>query len=320
MTFIEKNKDKPFLCFVPFTTPHSPWAAPEQDWARFKNKPITQTATQPGQEVADQTRCALAMMENQDANVGRVLAKLREHKLEENTNILYFSDNGPNSMRWTGGMKGRKGTTDEGGVRSVCYLRWPAKLPAGHTVPQIAGAIDLLPTLTALAGVPRVGDKPLDGRDLSPLLLKQESPWPERMIFSTWSGNVSVRSQTHRFDNAGRLFDMIADPGQTTPINDQHPALAAKLADAIKDWRQDMFSAAGSAKPRGGGNAVDPRPIPVGYREFPITMLPARDGEPRGGVPPRSTSLMKSFLVERTPAAVRCAPRRPDCRHLGRED
>jgi len=301
LTFIEKNKDKTFLCYVPFTTPHSPWAAPKQDWQRFKDKPITQTATVPGQEVADQTRCALAMMENQDWNIGRVLAKLREHKLEENTIVLYFSDNGPNSMRWTGGMKGRKGTTDEGGVRSVCYLRWPAKLPAGHTVSQIAGAIDLLPTLTALAGIPRVGDKPLDGRDLTPLLTKQQVNWPERMIFSTWSGNVSVRSQTHRFDNTGRLFDMIADPGQTTPINDQQPALAAKLADAVKAWQQEMFSASGLAKPRGvGGNAVDPRPIPVGYREFPFTMLPARDGKPRGGVRRSSGAPNCSYFVNWT--------------------
>jgi len=293
--FIEKNKDKPFLCFVPFTTPHSPWAAPKQDWQRFKDMPITQTATVPSREVPDHTRCALAMMENQDWNVGRVLTKLRQHHLEENTIVIYFSDNGPNSMRWTGGMKGRKGSTDEGGVRSVCYLRWPAKLPAAHTVTQITGAIDLLPTLTTLAGIARVGDHPLDGRDLSPLLLKEESTWPDRMIFSTWSDNVSVRTQSHRLDDSGQLFDMIADPGQTTPINDQQPALAAKLADAVRAWQHEMFGAAGPAEAK--GNTVDPRPIPVGYREFPITMLPARDGEPRGGVRRSSGAPNCSYFV-----------------------
>ena len=91
--------------------------------------------------------------------------------------MVYFSDNGPNSFRLTGGMKGRKGSTDEGGLRSVCYIRWPAKIPAGHTVTQIAGAIDLLPTITSLAGVKRVGDKPLDGRDLKPLLMQHEADW-----------------------------------------------------------------------------------------------------------------------------------------------
>jgi arylsulfatase A-like enzyme len=302
--FIDKHKDKPFVCYVPFTTPHSPWAAPEADWQRFKDKPITQTATDAAKEVADETRCALAMLENQDMNVGRVLSRLKQHGVEDNTIVVYFSDNGPNSNRWTGGMKGKKGTTDEGGVRSVCYIRWPAKLPAGHTVTQISGAIDLMPTLTALAGVKRVDNKPLDGRDLTPLLMKQAAEWPERMIFSTWAMNASVRTQKHRLDSAGQLYDMIADPGQTTPINDKEPALAAKLTDAVKAWRQDVFGAAASSKAKSdkkkGGNAVDPRPIPVGYREFPITMLPARDGEPRGGVQRSSGAPNCSYFVNWT--------------------
>ena len=305
--FIEKNKEKPFVCYVPFTTPHSPWAAPEADWKRFKDKPITQRATQAKDEVEDETRCALAMIENQDWNVGRVLSKLKAHGLEENTIVVYFSDNGPNSNRWTGGMKGKKGTTDEGGVRSVCYIRWPAQIPAGHTVTQISGAIDLMPTLTALAGVPRVGDKPLDGRDLTPLLMKQKTEWPERMIFSTWAANVSVRTQTHRLDNVGQLYDMVADPGQTKPINDQQPEMASRLTAAAKAWRTEMFGTAeaptknkGKGKANKGGNAVDPRPIPVGYREFPITMLPARDGEPRGTVQRSSGAPNCSYFVNWT--------------------
>lgn len=304
--FIEKNKSLPFLCYVPFTTPHSPWAAPEQNWQRFKDKPITQPASEPDKEDADQTRCALAMVENQDWNVGRVLAKLRDLGLERNTIVLYFSDNGPNSMRWTGGMKGRKGSTDEGGVRSVCYLRWPARLPAGHTVTQIAAAIDLMPTLTALAGVQRAGSKPLDGRDLSPLLLRQSTDWPDRMIFSTWAGRVSVRTQTHRLDSQGMLFDMVADPGQTRSVNESQPGLEARLTAAVQDWRREMFGSEDgpaqqkAAKKKGGGNAVDPRPIPVGYREFPITMLPARDGEPQGAVQRSSNAPNCSYFVNWT--------------------
>ena len=205
--FIDRNKDRPFLCYVPFTTPHSPWAAPPADWQRFKDKKITQRATEPDKEIDDETRCVLAMIENQDRNVGRVLAKLDDLHLRDDTIVVYFSDNGPNSMRWTGGMKGKKGTTDEGGVRSVCYLRWPGRLPAGRTVEQIAGAIDLLPTLTSLAGVPRVGDKPLDGRDLVPLLTNQppigpigrssppgrdgSAPGPRPTASTTWAGSTT---------------------------------------------------------------------------------------------------------------------------------
>jgi arylsulfatase A-like enzyme len=316
LAFLQKHKDRPFFCYVPFTTPHSPWAVPADYWQRFRDKPITQRATLPEQENIDDTRCTLAMLENQDWNVGRVLARLRELRLEDNTIVLYFSDNGPNTWRWNGGMKGRKGSTDEGGVRSVCYLRWPARLPAGHPVGQISAAIDLLPTLTALAGIPRVGDKPLDGRDLSPLLLKRDGAWPDRMIFSAWNQNVSVRTQSHRLDNAGRLFDMIADPGQMTPVNDREPALAARLAEAAQTWRREMFGAASVAqdarpkvkvaKPKakvqhaGGGAAVDPRPIPVGYRQFPITMLPARDGTPHGGVQRSSRAPNCSYFVNWT--------------------
>ncbi len=306
LSFINKNKAKPFFCYVPFTTPHSPWAAPPQDWKRFQDKSITQTATDPSKEVLNETRCALAMIENQDMNVGRVLAMLRENKIEDNTIVLYFSDNGPNTMRWTGGMKGKKGTTDEGGLRSVCYIRWPKQIAAGHTVSQISGAIDLLPTLTSLARVKRVGDKQLDGRDLSPLLLQQTAEWTDRMIFSTWGGNISVRTQTHRLDNAGKLYDMIADPGQKTPINDKAPELTAQLVDAVTAWRKEMFGVESFANAKSpmakklGANAVDQRPIPVGYREFPVTMLPARDGEPRGKVKRSSSAPNCSYFVNWT--------------------
>lgn len=300
LAFIGLHRAKPFFCYVPFTTPHSPWAVPEEDWKRFQDKPITQLATQPAQENLDHTRCALAMLENQDRNVGRILDKLAEFELADNTIVVYFSDNGPNSARWTGGMKGRKGSTDEGGVRSVCFVRWPARLPRGRTVPHIAGAIDLLPTLTALAGVARVGDKPLDGRDLSPLLRgTAASPWPERMIFSTWAGRVSVRTQQHRLDSTGALYDMAADPGQTRNIAGEQPELAARLGQAVADWRTEMFGTDAGAKPP-RGQAVDPRPIPVGYPEFPITMLPARDGEPRGGVRRSSGAPNCSYFVNWT--------------------
>jgi hypothetical protein len=180
-------------------------------------------------------------------------------------------------------------------------------LPAGHRVEQIAGAIDLLPTLTSLTGVARVGNKPLDGRDLSPLLLKRQVDWPDRRLFSTWAGKVSVRTQLHRLDDQGRLFDMQHDPGQTTPINDRDPKTAAQLVAAVKAWRQEMFAAASAPDEKKGqrpaANKVDPRPIPVGYREFPITMLPARDGEPRGDVKRSSAAPNCSYFVNWTAKA-----------------
>ncbi len=297
--FIERNQRQPFFCYVPFTTPHSPWAAPAEDWKRFECKPITQRATLPDQENIDHTRCALAMVENQDWNVGRVLRKLEELQLADNTIVVYFSDNGPNSWRWNDGMKGRKGSTDEGGVRSVCYFRWPGKLPAGRVVQDISAGIDLLPTLTNLAGIPRVGELPLDGHDLTPLLLGEAESIPDRRIFSAWAGRISVRTADHRLDDKGELYDMRMDPGQIQPVTREAPELTQTLRRAVQDWREEMFPGPppGTRLTR---NAVDPRPIGVGYREFPITLLPARDGEPQGEVQRSSNAPNCSYFVNWT--------------------
>ena len=285
--FIEKNRAKPFLCYVPFNTPHSPWAVPDEYWRRFKDKPLALRATDSGREQLDQTRCALAMMENLDANVGRVLQRLDELKLREDTIVIYFSDNGPNGHRWTGGMKGVKGTTDEGGVRSVFFIRWPGGgIKPGTVVKEIAGAIDLLPTLTAMTGIQRVGDKPLDGRDLSPLLRGKKANWTERILFSHWNGNVSARSQQYRFDAKGALFDMLADPGQRKDVAGEKPDLAAQMGKAVAQWRVEVLP-----------TSKDDRPYPVGYAAFPRTPLPARDGVPQGGVKRSANAPNCSYFV-----------------------
>jgi arylsulfatase A-like enzyme len=298
--FIRRHAGRPFFCYVPFTTPHSPWAAPAANWERFHDRAIAQAATQPRQEDPDQTRCALAMLENQDENVGRIFATLDELGIADDTIVVYFSDNGPNSWRWNGGMAGRKGGTDEGGVRSVCFVRWPAGLPRGRTVTAIAGAVDLLPTLTGLAGVSPVGTAPFDGRDLTPLLRGEAADWADRLIFSSWGGRTSVRSQRYRLDATGRLFDMTADQGQTRDLAAELPAEAARLTAAVDAWRRDV----GLPPPGAGSDArVDPRPIGIGYPEFPITMLPARDGEPAGGVQRSARAPNCSYFVNWTDTA-----------------
>src|SRR5262245_7236989 len=184
--FIEKCGTKPFLCYLAYNTPHSAMQVPDKFYDKFKNAELNLRATEAKKEDIPHTRAALAMVENLDENVGRVLRKLDDLKLASNTVVVYFSDNGPNGWRWNGGMKGRKGTTDEGGVRSPLLVRWPGKIQPGTSVSQIAGAIDLLPTLVELTGVQRVGDKPLDGISLAPLLLRKKAETPDRMIFTHW--------------------------------------------------------------------------------------------------------------------------------------
>lgn len=309
MDFIETNREKPFFCYIPLTTPHSPFSVPDEHWNKFKDSPVSLRGSDGEKEDLAVTRTVLAMMDNIDLNVGRVLKKLDELKLSENTIVVYFSDNGPNSTRWNGGMKGKKGVTDEGGVRSVLFFRWPGKIRAGMTVSHISGAIDLLPTLTQLAAVPVKSAKPLDGMSFSPLLLGSEWKLGSRELMNYNGGRLSVRSQTHRLDAAGALFDMVTDPNQTKDVSNEQPEIAAQLAAAGTKWHQEVFGkpyvaaptgagkGKGKGKAGGGGSFADDRPYPVGYTVFPITMLPARDGIPHGGVQRSSNAPNCSYFV-----------------------
>jgi len=299
MAFIEKNRAHPFFCYLPFNIPHSPFCVPDEYWNRFKEDPIALRGALGDQENLAVTRCVLAMAENIDWNVGRLLRQLDDLHLAENTIVVYFSDNGPVSERWNGRMKGLKGSVDEGGVREPFCIRWPGRIKAGATLPQIAGDIDLLPTLASLAGVPLLGAKPLDGRDLSPLLLGSGQAWPERLIFSTFRGRMSVRSSRFRLSAKGALYDPEADPGQTKDLGVEHPEEQGSLTRALATWSKEMFPPGAASLPRDPktGIALDDRPFTVGYREFPMTPLPARDGAPHGGVQRSSGAPNCSYFV-----------------------
>lgn len=303
--FIGRHRDEPLFCYLAFNTPHSPFIVPREDWERFRDRPIVARGPDGERETIEVTRAALAMCENIDRNVGRLLDALDRWGIAERTIVVYFSDNGPNSFRFNGGMKGRKGSTDEGGVRSMCFVRWPGRIAPGTVIPQIAGAIDLLPTLCGLAGVARVGNKPLDGVDLSPLLLGRGTDWPRRKIFAHWNRRVSVRTDRYRLDADGRLFDMVTDPGQQTDIRDRQAEVAADLAAAVAAWRREMRAESGAAHVdppnRALANAAllppDDRPFTIGYREFPRTVLPARDGKPSGGIRRSAAAPNCSYFV-----------------------
>jgi arylsulfatase A-like enzyme len=274
ITFINEHKAGPFFCYVPFNTPHSPMQVPDRFYTKFARAELKMRHIDPKAEDAGFTRAALAMCENIDWNVGRILSRLDELKLADKTIVVYFSDNGPNSWRWNGGMKGRKGSLDEGGLRVPFLVRWPGHIPPGTRITQIAGAIDILPTLADMAGIKVAGDKPLDGISLKLLLLDPATQWPDRIIFSHWDGKVSARSRQYRLDNDRRLFDMLADPGQTLDLARERPDDTTRLATALAAWKTEMLRELGT----------DDRPFPVGYEEAPLTQLPARDGVPHGGI------------------------------------
>ncbi len=276
MDYIEQHRTQPFFVYLPLNTPHSPMQVPDRWWNKFKDKELTQLPADIKQDKLDHARAALAMCENIDWNVGRLLAKLDELKLDDNTIVVYFCDNGPNGDRWNGGMRGRKGSTDEGGVRSPLFVRWPAAIKPDTEVSQIAAAMDLLPTLADLAGVEVQGTKPLDGVSLAPLLLGENTAWRERMLVQSWKGKVSVRSQQYRLDHNGNLYDMHNDPGQTQAINNQLPQTVTELQQVADEFRRERLSQ--------HGPEFDDRPFVIGHPDATWTQIPARDGIPHGNI------------------------------------
>lgn len=275
MKFMEKNKNRPFFLYLPYNTPHSPMQVPDKWWNKFEDKELGMLHREPEKEDVAFTHAALAMCENIDWNVGRIVDKVKALDLSENTIIIYLSDNGPNSWRWNGGMKGRKGSTDEGGVRSPMFLKWEGKIPSGKKVPEIAGTIDLLPTLIDLAGIEFQPEKPLDGVSLKPLLAENNPEWGERLIISHWAGKTSVRSQQFRLDNNGKLFDMENDPGQNEDISPKYPDITNQMIQAKNKWENEVLSEL---------PGIDERAFTIGHPDYAFTQIPACDGMAHGNI------------------------------------
>jgi arylsulfatase A-like enzyme len=265
IAFIEQNKSQPFVCYVPYNAPHSPFQVPDKYYDRVKARGIKVFSKNKSAEEIEVTISALAMCENIDDNVGRILSKLDQLKLSENTIVIYMTDNGPNSWRWNGDMKGRKGMADEGGVRVPFLIRWPGHIAAGKVIDGNAAYIDLLPTLTDLAGIASKGTKPLDGISLKPALTGAISQVPERMLFTSINKNHSVRKGSYLF-SGGLLFDLAKDSTQQNDIASKEQELAKTLSSALEKWQSDMMSSIDTL-----------RWLPVGYKQFPKAVLPSQD-------------------------------------------
>ena len=272
--FIADNADKPFLAYLPLNTPHSPMQVPDKWFEKFKNVSLPKHRYSEKENV-EKTKAAYAMAENIDWNVGRVVQTLDSLGIADNTIVIYFSDNGPNGSRWNNNMKGQKGDTDEGGVRSPFVIKWGNKINGGRKIETIAHAIDLYPTLTALAEITPTNKLSFDGTNLAPLLLDENQKIEDRILYSYWRGSLSLRNQQFRLDKDNQLFEMEKDPSQEQNVADDFPTAHKELIAAKTKWETEVLSELPE---------VDERSFPIAHPDFSITQLPARDAKIEGSI------------------------------------
>lgn len=284
--FIKRHRDRPFFCYVPYNAPHTPHQVPD----RYFDKYI-------GRGLDTRAAAIYGMVENIDENVGRLLNKLGELGLSDQTIVFFLSDNGPEGpegSRYNAGMRGMKGTVHEGGMRVPLFVRWPGHFREGRVVRPIAAHVDLLPTIAELCGVTELKTLPLDGKSLVPLLSDEATEWPDRMIFARTSGwrtvltftepvvrdlqtlGKTVRTQRWRAVNEGdrwSLFNMPADPSESRDVAGDHPEVVARLAAAFDEWLADVTK-----------EPIVRPPIPIGYLERPSVDLPAPEAYFTGNI------------------------------------
>tara|TARA_R110002126_G_scaffold30602_2_gene99823 strand:+ start:11689 stop:13464 length:1776 start_codon:yes stop_codon:yes gene_type:complete len=255
INFIEKShkKNQPFLCYLPYQTPHTPLQVPDVYFDKYK-----------ALGVDDYNAAIYGMCENIDDNVGRILKKLEQLRIEENTIVVYFSDNGPNNNRFNSGLKGRKGAVDEGGMKVPFIISWKGTIQKSKIIKTPLAHIDLLPTLLELINKQYKFPNKLDGTSFAPLLSGKDS-LPSRILFNEWAGRKRAMKDNFLMVNS-ELFDVEKDPNQTTNIKESHPKVFENLSRSYKDWYTAVMI-----------NSKQEKPIPVGYNAYPKTILPAHE-------------------------------------------
>jgi arylsulfatase A-like enzyme len=257
VAFIERQKENPFFLYLAFNAVHTPLQAPADEVAKFNTgNPNRNTL--------------LAMGKRMDDAIGRVLEKLKQEGLWENTLIFFISDNGGPLAQSANNapLRGGKHMDYEGGIRVPFLVCWPAKLKSGESQ-IVASALDILPTALAAAGVSGPTDTPLDGTDLLPLLLDEAAPKPRTLFWSSGSvdGWWAVRSGDWKLVGEKAkvsLFDLSQDVSEKSDLAPTMPEKVIELTKLHDAWLAEMAN-----------------PIRAGGKRFG---LPA----PEGSVPKRA--------------------------------
>lgn len=237
--FIEANKDRPFFLYVPFNAPHG---------ASTFDKQAVQSPDEHLKRNEGRPRAAYrALVTHLDEAVGGILRKLRDLGLEDNTLVVFSSDNG-GTGRQNGPLRGGKASLWEGGYRVPFLARFPGRIPKGQVSHQFATTLELLPTFARLGGA-KLPNAKLDGFDLMPLLSGQSQRGREEMFWEQ-RDNKAARSAQWKWseiDGEEHLFDLKADPGESRDLVKTQPEALAKMRSKWQAWRKEMDG----SEPRG---------------------------------------------------------------------
>jgi len=226
MKFIEANKNRPFFCYIPTNAPHGPYNVADKYSKPYRDKGVDSRQAN-----------FYGMITNIDENMGRLMRRLRELDLEDNTILIFMTDNGT-SGSYTGGMRGRKGSEYEGGHRVPFFIRWPGGgLDGPGDVDRLSAHIDVLPTLIELCGLEKPKALNFDGTSLARLLKGDVNAWPDRtlMVHSQRIENPekwrksAVMTQRWRLINGKELYDIQADPAQKKDVAGENPEVVKEL-------------------------------------------------------------------------------------------
>lgn len=262
--FIKKNAERPFFLYLPHTAVH------------FPHYPAKEYQGKTGSLVND---WALEV----DWSVGQVLDALRELKLAERTLVVFTSDNGgPVAQGASNGpLRGAKGSTLEGGIRTCTLAWWPEKIPAGTSISHITTMMDVLPTFAKLAGAALPADRKIDGVDIWTSLAGSGDEQPPRTEFfyyrgltleavrsGPWKLQLAVADSTAGKNKAkpkaaaqAQLFNLDEDVGETTDVAERHPDLFERLQRLAQSMENDLGLTGMGAGCRPLGRVADPKPL-----------------------------------------------------------
>lgn len=235
--YIDRHKAEPFFLYLPFNAVHNPQHAPQELLEKFSS-------------IQDERRRTYAgMLSSLDSAVGQVLGKLAAEKLEENTLVVFISDNGgpPINGSTNTPLNGQKATTWEGGIRVPYFVKWPGKVPAGTVYEQPVIQLDILPTVLAAAGVPADGKASLDGVNLLPYLAGENQAAPHAALYWRFGEQTAIREGDWKLvkvrgDTQPRLYNLAADIGETKDLAAAEPNRVKALQAVWDDWNATLVA------------------------------------------------------------------------------